>query len=319
MSTAPRVETITEASLQEAAKLIRAGELVAFPTETVYGLGADATNDHAVARIFEAKGLPQFNPLIVHVNDLKQAHRHAIFDKHANQLAEKFWPGALTFVLPSRPGSSVSKLARAGLKTVAVRAPIHPVARRLLELAKCPVAAPSANRSGHLSPTTARHVAEDLGADITLVLDGGPCLIGVESTIIDLSRTPPSLLRPGGIPSEDIAAELGELDIGNAKSIRAPGMLTNHYAPVTPVRLNAQDCKDSEALLAFGPTPIPDARVSANLSPTGDLVEAASNLFAMLHMLDATDCTAIVAMSVPEQGLGLAINDRLRRAAAGRE
>ncbi len=319
MSAAPRVETITEASLQEAARLIQAGELVAFPTETVYGLGADATNDHAVARIFEAKGRPQFNPLIVHVNDLKQAHLHAMFDKQAHQLAEKFWPGALTFVLPSRPGSSVSKLACAGLETVAVRAPMHPVARRLLELAKCPVAAPSANRSGHLSPTTARHVAEDLGADITLVLDGGPCLIGVESTIIDLSRTPPSLLRPGGIPSEDIAAELGELDIGNAKSIRAPGMLTNHYAPVTPVRLNAQDCKDSEALLAFGPTPIPDARVSVNLSPTGDLVEAASNLFAMLHMLDATDCTAIVAMSVPEQGLGLAINDRLRRAAAGRE
>ena len=319
MSTAPRVETITEASLQEAARLIRAGELVAFPTETVYGLGADATNDHAVARIFEAKGRPQFNPLIVHVNDLKQAHLHATFNKQANQLAEKFWPGALTFVLPSRPGSSVSKLACAGLETVAVRAPMHPVARRLLELAKCPVAAPSANRSGHLSPTTARHVAEDLGADIALVLDGGPCLIGVESTIIDLSRTPPSLLRPGGIPSEDIAAELGEFDIGNAKSIRAPGMLTNHYAPVTPVRLNAQDCKDSEALLAFGPKPIPDARVSANLSPTGDLVEAASNLFAMLHMLDATGCTAIVAMSVPEQGLGLAINDRLRRAAAGRE
>ena len=193
MSTAPRVETITEASLQEAAKLIRAGELVAFPTETVYGLGADATNDHAVARIFEAKGRPQFNPLIVHVNDLKQAHLHAMFDKHANQLAKKFWPGALTFVLPSRPGSNVSKLACAGLETVAVRAPMHPVARRLLELAKCPVAAPSANRSGHLSPTTGDHVAQGLGADVAMVLDGGPCLIGVESTIIDLSTKPPSM------------------------------------------------------------------------------------------------------------------------------
>ena len=319
MSTTARVETITESSLEEAAALIRAGQLVAFPTETVYGLGADATNDRAVARIFKTKARPQFNPLIVHVRDLKQAECHTVFDEPATRLAAKFWPGALTFVLPRRTGSNLSKLVSAGLDTVAVRSPVHPAARRLLELAKCPVAAPSANRSGYLSPTAADHVAEDLGKEITLILDGGPCPIGVESTIIDLSRTPPSLLRPGGIPSEDIAAELGELDIGNPKSIRAPGMLTNHYAPVTPVRLNAQDCKDSEALLAFGPKPIPDARVSANLSPTGDLVEAASNLFAMLHMLDATDCTAIVAMSVPKRGLGLAINDRLRRAAAGQK
>ena len=318
MSTAARVETITESSLEEAAALIRAGQLVAFPTETVYGLGADATNDQAVARIFEAKARPQFNPLIVHVRDLKQADCHTVFDETATRLSAKFWPGALTFVLPRRTGSNVSKLVSAGLDTVAVRSPVHPAACRLLELAKCPVAAPSANRSGYLSPTTADHVVEDLGEAITLVLDGGPCSIGVESTIIDLSTKPPSLLRPGGIPSEEIEAELGPLQLAGSETILAPGMLANHYAPATPIRLNAQHCRSDDALLAFGPNPVVGAKVTENLSPKGNLVEAAGNLFAMLHTLDVEGCTTIATMSVPEYGLGLAINDRLRRAACGR-
>ena len=318
MSTTARVETITESSLEEAAALIRAGQLVAFPTETVYGLGADATNDRAVARIFKTKARPQFNPLIVHVRDLKQAECHTVFDEPATRLAAKFWPGALTFVLPRRTGSNVSKLVSAGLDTVAVRSPVHPAARRLLELAKCPVAAPSANRSGYLSPTAADHVAEDLGKEITLILDGGPCPIGVESTIIDLSTKPPSLLRPGGIPSEKIEAELGPLQLAGSGKILAPGMLANHYAPATPIRLNAQHCQADEALLAFGPNPVVGAKVTENLSPKGNLVEAAGNLFAMLHTLDMAGCTTIATMSVPEYGLGFAINDRLRRAASGR-
>jgi len=316
MKATVRIEAITDSSLEEAAALIQAGQLVAFPTETVYGLGADATNDQAVARIFEAKGRPDFNPLIVHVKDLEQARRHAVFGKTGTRLAQKFWPGPMTFVLQRSKESNVSQLASAGLETVAVRSPIHPAAHRLLELATCPIAAPSANRSGYLSPTTAEHVAEDLGETVTLILDGGPCLIGVESTIIDLSSTNPFLLRPGGVPLEEIESEVGPLAMLNTPTVRAPGMLPNHYAPNTPIHLNARHCQENEALLAFGPKPIAGAKVMQNLSPKNDLVEAAGNLFAMLHTLDASGCSAIAVMPIPEHELGLTINDRLRRAAS---
>ena len=316
MKATARIKAITDASREEAAALIRAGQLVAFPTETVYGLGADATNDQAVARIFEAKGRPDFNPLIVHVKNLEHARHHAVFGKTGTRLAHKFWPGAVTFVLKRSTKTNVSQLASAGLETVALRSPIHPAAHRLLDLAECPVAAPSANRSGYLSPTTAEHVAEDLGETVTLILDGGPCPIGVESTIIDLSSENLFLLRPGGIPLEEIESEVGPLAKLNTPTVRAPGMLPNHYAPNTPIRLNASHCKENEALLAFGPKPIVGAKITENLSPKNNLVEAAGNLFAMLHTLDASGCSAIAIMPVPEHDLGLTINDRLRRAAS---
>ena len=319
MATATRVKPVTDSSVAEAASLIRTGQLVAFPTETVYGLGADARNNRAVARIFEAKGRPQFNPLIVHIKDLTEAHSYAVLDEGATQLAKKFWPGPLTLVLPRRSGSKISELVSAGLDTVALRAPAHPTACRLLELANAPVAAPSANRSGNLSPTTADHVSKNLGDEVALILDGGPCPVGVESTIIDWSVTPPALLRPGGIAAEEIEKETGPLGIPDPLTVRAPGMLPNHYSPVTPVRLNARRCQANEGLLAFGPNPVTGAKVTKNLSPTGDLVEAASNLFAMLHILDTSNCITIATMSIPEHGLGLAINDRLRRAASDRK
>ena len=300
--------------MEEAASLLRAGQLVAFPTETVYGLGADARNDIAVARIFEVKGRPDFNPLIVHIKDLKQANSYAVVEDITAQVADKFWPGPLTLVIPRRPHSTISRLASSGLNTVALRAPGHPTARRLLELSGCPIAAPSANFSGTLSPTTADHVANSLGKDVPLILDGGPCSIGVESTIIDCSVTPPSLLRPGGVSVEEIEKEIGPLDVPSESTVRAPGMLANHYAPTTPVRINAQECQANEGLLAFGPNPVSGAKTTKNLSPTGDLVEAAANLFAMLHALDAENCITIATMPIPEYGLGLAINDRLRRA-----
>ena len=301
--------------MEEAASLLRAGQLVAFPTETVYGIGADARNDLAVARIFEIKNRPQFNPLIVHIKDLKQANSYAVFGDISTQAAEKFWPGPLTLVLPRRPHSNISRLASAGLNTVALRAPGHPTARQLLKLASCPVAAPSANLSGNLSPTTPHHVSKSLGDNVQLILDGGPCSIGIESTIIDCSVTPPCLLRPGGVPVEEIEKEIGPLAVPSESTVRAPGMLANHYAPATPVRLNAHKCQTNEGLLAFGPNPVSGAKITKNLSPTGDLVEAAANLFAMLHALDTENCTTIATMPVPGYGLGLAINDRLRRAA----
>jgi L-threonylcarbamoyladenylate synthase len=315
VTTTTRIKSITETSMKEAASLLQAGELVVFPTETVYGIGADARNDLAVAHIFEVKGRPQFNPLIIHVLDLEQASSYAVFEDVATQIAEQFWPGPLTLVLPRRPHSNISRLASAGLNTVAVRAPRHPAARRLLELANCPVAAPSANLSGNLSPTNPHHVSKSLEDDVPLILDGGPCSVGVESTIIDCSVTPPSILRPGGIPVEQIEKKIGALGAPNLHTIRAPGMLINHYAPTTPIRLNARECQTGEGLLAFGPNPINGAKITKNLSQSGDLVEAAANLFAMLHTLDAASCTTIATMPIPDYGLGLAINDRLRRAA----
>ena len=310
-----RVGPVTDESVNEAAAILRAGGLVAFPTETVYGLGADATNDRAVARIFEAKQRPEFNPLIVHVPNLEAARAHAIFDVRSQRLADRFWPGALTLVLARREGSDLSLLVSAGLDTVALRCPAHEIARRLLAAAGRPVAAPSANRSGRISPTTASHVADDLGDAVDLILDGGPCPIGVESTIVDVTGDTPLLLRPGGVTREAIESEIGSLGTPDDASVRAPGMLASHYAPRAPLRLNAQDAAPGEVLLAFGP----DAPAGAvNLSASGDLVEAAANLFAMLRDLDDAEPGAIAVMPVPEHGLGVTINDRLARAAAPR-
>lgn len=309
-----RLLTADAAAIAEAAALLRAGGLVAFPTETVYGLGGDATDDRAVARIFAAKRRPRFNPLIAHVADRAAAAALAAFDRRADRIAEAFWPGPLTLVLPRRAGCPVSLLASAGLDTLALRVPAHPVALALLRAVGRPVAAPSANRSGAVSPTRAAHVADSLGDAVDLVLDGGACRVGVESTILDLSASRPAILRPGGIAREDIEALLGPVDGPAAGPVKAPGMLESHYAPGLPVRLDATAARPGEALLGFGPV----AGATANLSPAGDLVEAAANLFALLRALDRPEFTGIAVSPIPEAGLGAAINDRLRRAAAPR-
>jgi L-threonylcarbamoyladenylate synthase len=308
----------TAAAIAAAAARLRDGELVVFPTETVYGLGADATSERAIAAIFAAKGRPRFNPLIVHVADIDAAGAIAEVDDRARLLAARFWPGPLTLVLPRRSDAMISRLVSAGLDTIAVRAPNHPVAQALLRAAALPVAAPSANLSGQLSPTRAEHVAAGaLAWRVAMILDGGPCPVGVESTVIDMRGPTAALLRPGGVPAEAIAAVVGTL-AGTAMAKGAappsPGMLSRHYAPSRPLRLNATAAGPGEALLAFGPDAPADA--AFNLSPRGDLREAAANLFAMLHRLDRPGVAAIAVMAVPEAGLGRAINDRLRRAAA---
>ena len=308
-----------EQAIRAAAAHLRAGRLVAFPTETVYGLGADATDDRAVAAIFEAKGRPRFNPLIVHVPDLEAAAALVRIGERARVLAARFWPGALTLVLPRRTDCPVSLLCSAGLDSLAVRVPGHPVAQALLREAGRPVAAPSANRSGRVSPTTAGHVAEELDQRVALILDGGPCPLGLESTVLDLTAEPPVLLRPGGIAREELENEIGPL--GQADSdepLKSPGRLESHYAPALPLRLDATDVAPEEGLLAFGPDVPRGAAVTLNLSPSGDLSEAAANLFAQLRALDRPDLAAIAVMPVPDRGLGAAINDRLRRAAAPR-
>jgi len=310
-------ERLTAAQVDRAAELLRAGALVAFPTETVYGLGGDATDDRAVAAIFAAKERPRFNPLIVHVTDLAAAEPLASFDARARDLVRRFWPGPLTLVLQRSVACPVSALASAGLDTVALRAPAHALAQALLRAVGRPVAAPSANRSGRVSPTTAGHVLAELDDRIAAVLDGGPCRVGIESTVLDLTQTPPALLRPGGVTREQLEATLGPLTAAGAGAPRAPGMLERHYAPVRPLRLQATTVAADEALLAFG-EPLRGAAATINLSPTGDLVEAAANLFAALRALDQPHFRAIAVMPVPERGLGAAINDRLRRAARGR-
>ncbi len=336
-------------SIAAAADLLAEGGLVAFPTETVYGLGGDATRERAVARIFAAKGRPRFNPLIVHLAPGWPAEEVAIMDERAKRLAAKFWPGALTFVLTRAPGCPVSLLASAGLDTVALRMPAHPIAQALLKKAHLPIAAPSANPSGRLSPTEAAHVVELLGDKVDLILDAGQCPGGLESTVIDLSVPEARILRPGLVTAEQIEAELGEpvarfispLEAGASgaepraeahanpgpsanseiisdEEIKSPGMLASHYAPKKPLRLNAAAAAPGEAFLAFGPNPPRSVLASLNLSPAGDLVEAAANLFAYLHRLDASQAHTIAVMPIPEDGLGAAINDRLRRAAAPR-
>lgn len=310
------------ANIDDAAALLCAGRLVAFPTETVYGLGADATNGSAVARIYEAKGRPRFNPLIAHVADLEAAEQIAVLGLVARRLALAFWPGPLTLVLPRRPGSGLSDLVTAGLDTVAVRIPSHGVALALLRATGRPVAAPSANRSGHVSATTAAHVAADLGASVAMILDAGPAEHGLESTILDATTAEIRLLRPGAVAVEAIAAVLGyapELTAA-ADPVRpsAPGQLESHYAPRAAVRLDVADVRAGEALLAFGPNAPAHAGQTLNLSPAGDLIEAAANLFSALRDLDRSGALAIAVMPIPEHGLGLAIKDRLRRAAAPR-
>ena len=312
----------TDGHIARAADLIRSGALVAFPTETVYGLGGDASNDRAVAAIFQAKGRPQFNPLIAHVPDAVAAGAHVVWSDTAERLAQRFWPGPLTLVLPRRADCVVSLLCSAGLDTLAVRAPAHPVAQALLRAVGRPVAAPSANRSGLVSPTRAEHVVQSLGAGVTLVLDGGPCPVGVESTVVDLTTAQPTLLRPGGATREAIEAVIGPLAqgpaIGTPGALHAPGQLESHYAPALPVRLDAVSVAGDEALLAFGRDVPGGASLTLNLSPGGDLAEAAANLFAMLRALDRPGLAGIAVMPIPDHGLGLAINDRLRRAAAPR-
>ena len=308
--------------------MLRGGGLVAFPTETVYGLGADATDDRAVARIFAAKGRPQFNPLIVHAPDLAAHRAWAAFDGRALRLADAFWPGALTLVLPRTPDAPVSRLVSAGLDTVAVRAPDHPAAQALMREAGCPVAAPSANRSGRLSPTEAGHVAASLGPAVDLVLDGGPSPGGLESTVLSLAGEAPVLLRPGLVSRDTIEAVIGPVrsaapaPAGTAPEsppespLESPGLLAAHYAPRAPLRLNAGAARDDgEMLLAFGEAPAPGYAAVRNLSPSGDLTEAAANLFRLLHEIDALAPAAIAVAPIPEHGLGAAINDRLRRAA----
>jgi L-threonylcarbamoyladenylate synthase len=316
------------AAVAAAARSLAAGGLVAFPTETVYGLGADATNPAAIARLYQAKGRPAFNPLIAHVGELSAARQIAGFDATALALAEAFWPGPLTLVLPKTPDCAVADLATAGLDTVAIRIPAHPVARDILRVFGGPVVAPSANLSGHVSPTTAAHVQSDLAGRIDLIVDGGAVAVGVESTIVGCFLEP-MLLRPGGVPRADIERLLGRAlvqppegaDSDNGQPL-APGMLASHYAPRTKVRLNAVALEPGEALLAFGLgaiSGIDAASTVMNLSERGDLAEAAANLFGYLRTLDTKGAHTIAVMPIPHDGLGEAINDRLRRAAVGRE
>ena len=312
-----RVMKAESDAIETAARCLAAGGLVAFPTETVYGLGADARNGEAIARLYAAKGRPTFNPLIAHVADIAAARGLGQFNEDAEKLVAAFWPGPLTLVLPRQPGCAVSDLALAGLDTVALRMPAHPVARALLTAFKGPVVAPSANRSGHVSATSAAHVLADLRGRIDMVVDAGPCLLGVESTIVACAGAP-TLLRPGGVPRAEIERVLGRALADaprDGDAPPAPGMLASHYAPKARLRLNAEAVAPGEALLAFGPAPTTSGP-TLDLSPRGDLVEAAANLFSHLRALDASGARTIAVMKVPREGLGEAINDRLTRAAA---
>ncbi len=317
-----------DAGIARAAELLRSGELVAFGTETVYGLGADATNARAVAAVFDAKGRPHFNPLICHYPDADAAFRHVDAPAMARELAARFWPGPLTLVLPRRVTCPVALLAGAGLDTLAVRVPAGATARALLRRVGRPVAAPSANRSGQVSPTTAAHVLAGLDGRIAGVLDSGACAVGIESTVLDLAAGRPFLLRPGGVSLDQLEDAIGPVGRGITplaaeapRTLRSPGLLVSHYAPLLPVRLGAASAGPQEALLAFGPAPAGPGCVF-QLSEAGDLIEAASRLFAGLRWLDEEGArlglAGIAAMPVPSDGLGLAINDRLQRAAAPR-
>ena len=315
------VVAVSESTIEAAAEHLRAGRLVAFPTETVYGLGADATNGAAVAAIFAAKGRPRFNPLIVHVADVVDVCRYALLDETASKLAAAFWPGPLTLVLPRRENGGISELVTAGLDTVAMRVPSHPVARALLRRAGIPVAAPSANLSGHVSPTTAAHVDADLGGKVAMILDGGPTEHGLESTVVAADANGVTLLRPGAVTAEQIEAAIGQrigrsFEGGNRPT--SPGQLESHYAPRARVRLDATSVLPGEALLAFGAVVPPHGGPTLNLSVGGDLIEAAANLFASLRALDRPGISTIAIMAIPDHGLGEAINDRLGRAAKGR-
>lgn len=310
-----------EPSIRRAAQLLREGRLVAFPTETVYGLGANAADNRAVARIFEAKGRPRFNPLIVHVTSIAAAGEIGIFNEMGRRLADQLWPGPLTLVVVKKPRAVIGDLVTAGLETIAIRVPRHPIARQLIDVFGGPIAAPSANRSGHVSPTRAEHVEADLGDSVAMVLDGGPVEVGLESTIVDTTGEVPRLLRPGGIPRDVIEkasrCPVSTAQLSSATAPMAPGMLESHYAPRAVVRINCVSPRPDEALLAFGRAP-PHPGPTINLSETGDLVEAAANLFSALRALDATKSSSIAVMPIPHTGLGEAINDRLRRASSPR-
>ncbi len=300
-----------------AVEALRRGDLVAFPTETVYGLGADATNDTAVARAYAAKGRPAFNPLIVHVAEADAAFPLAAFSEAAVNLARAFWPGPLTIVVPRTGDCPVSLLASAGLPSVAVRVPNHPVALELLSQFGGPLVGPSANPSGRISPTTAEHVRRHLGAKVATILDGGRCKVGVESTVVSFLDSSPKLLRHGGISRAEIEGITGSLaSQSHAERPHAPGQLLSHYAPRAEIRLHAEAPRSGEAYLGFGPL---HAHGPYSLSPSGDLVEAAASLFRLLHDIDATGVTAIAVAPIPHHGLGEAINDRLMRAAAPRD
>ena len=308
----PLIARADASAIRDAARILARGGLVAFPTETVYGLGADATNGAAVAAIFAAKGRPRFNPLIVHLARAEDAALHADLPSAAQALATRFWPGPLTLVAPRRAGTPLSELVSAGLDTVALRVPGHPVAQALLRAAGLPVAAPSANLSGRISATAAAHVAEGLGGHVDLVLDGGAAPLGIESTVIGFDGDALVLLRPGAIARTEIEAVAGPLRAAGG-TIRSPGQLASHYAPDAALRLDATDIRPGEMLLGFGGAP----GAARNLSPRGDLKEAAANLFAMLREMDRM-ASAIAVSPIPDIGLGEAINDRLRRAAAPR-
>lgn len=321
----PEIQPPSEAAIRHAADILLAGGLVAFPTETVYGLGADATNGPAVAAIYETKGRPSFNPLIAHVTGVAAAEKLVAFDPLSRQLAERFWPGPLTLVLPQVAGCPVSSLATAGLDTLAVRVPANPVALALIAASGRPIVAPSANRSGHVSPTTAAHVRADLGGRVPCILDGGATDVGVESTILQVRDGAVFMLRPGGLAAEDIEAAIGAPVIrseGDASATPvAPGMLASHYAPNARVRLNATAARAGEVVIGFGSRPIDGlagAALYLDLSPSGDLREAAANLFDMLRRADAAAPSGIAVAPIPRRGLGEAIADRLRRAAAPR-
>ncbi|MEP3330873.1 L-threonylcarbamoyladenylate synthase [Sedimentitalea sp.] len=307
--------TASSADLARAADLLAQGESVAFPTETVYGLGGDARSGPAVARVYEAKGRPAFNPLIAHVPDIETAQRLVMWSHMADRLALAFWPGPLTLVLPLREGHGIAPLVTAGLDTLAVRVPAHPTARALLRAFGGPLAAPSANPSGRISPTTAAHVLAELGGRISAVIDDGACDVGLESTIVGLADDTPRLLRPGGLPAEPIEAALGQELVRHhvSDTLNAPGQLLSHYAPKATLRLNGEEARTDEVLLGFG-----EVYGDLNLSRNGDLTEAAANLFGHLHELDLTGRPIAVA-PIPDHGLGAAINDRLRRAAAPRD
>lgn len=307
----PSAETIARA-----AELLRGGELVAFPTETVYGLGGDATQDKAVEKIFAAKGRPAHNPLIVHVGAREWVAGMAVPDGRFDKLARTFWPGPLTLVMRRRADSPISKILSAGRDTIAIRMPDHSVARDILKAVKRPLAAPSANKSGMVSPTRAEHVQDSLGAKLDLIVDGGACSIGLESTVLDLTQHIPAILRPGSVTREQIEAAIGAVTVGldDAAAPKAPGALHSHYAPHLPVRLNATSALNGEALIGFGNMP-----AAFNLSLAGDFNEAAANLFHLLRQADDPALYKGIAVApIPEQGVGIAINDRLRRAAAPR-
>ena len=323
----------TDENIRIAAERLKEGGLVALPTETVYGLGADATNDRAVASIFTAKGRPSFNPVIVHFGNRHEAEQAVIFNDKAELLAELFWPGPLTLILPRRENANISLLCSAGLPTLAVRCPAHPVARQLIKALGRPIAAPSANASGTLSPTTPQHVQDSLGENAGMILSGGKAAVGVESTVIDMTGDVPVLLRPGAVTLEELQMQIGEVLVETEAvndNPKSPGQLLKHYAPKTPLRLKAVDVKPGEALLAFGSIKFmgiqgggaaKDLPASAlqNLSEQGELDEAAAHLFAMLHFLDSGGFKGIAVMHIPEAGLGVAINDRLRRAAGAQK